>query len=196
MSRRCINATAQGNGSDTSCWCQPSHTPVGPENRDWADCQRRCDDDAGSPIDLNALSDLAGHVYSTMHIHPDSELGITLVDIDRITSLHEDWMNEPGPTDVVSFPIDELVPGTPEALSGPGMLGDIVICPEFAQADAAAAERVCRSGLRVGEWCGGVVQVGERDEVAVCVVAVLDGLSRCDEHRFQKRCGWRGGSVL
>ena len=99
------------------------------------------DDDAGSPIDLNALSDLAGHVYSTMHIHPDSELGITLVDIDRITSLHEDWMNEPGPTDVVSFPIDELVPGTPEALSGPGMLGDIVICPEFAQADAAAAER-------------------------------------------------------
>ncbi|MEC9128551.1 MAG: rRNA maturation RNase YbeY, partial [Actinomycetota bacterium] len=75
------------------------------------------------------------------HIHPDSELGITLVDIDRITSLHEDWMNEPGPTDVVSFPIDELVPGTPEALSGPGMLGDIVICPEFAQADAAAAER-------------------------------------------------------
>ena len=75
------------------------------------------DDDAGSPIDLNALSDLAGHVYSTMHIHPDSELGITLVDIDRITSLHEDWMNEPGPTDVVSFPIDELAPGTPEALS-------------------------------------------------------------------------------
>ena len=42
---------------------------------------------------------------------------------------------------MVSFPIDELVPGTPEALSGPGMLGDIVICPEFAQADAAAAER-------------------------------------------------------
>ena len=76
-----------------------------------------------------------------MHIHPDSELGITLVDIDRITSLHEDWMNERGPTDVVSFPIDELVPGTREALSGPGMLGDIVICPKFAQADAAAAER-------------------------------------------------------
>ena len=75
------------------------------------------DDDAGSPIDLNALRYLAGHVYSTMHIHPDSELGITLVDIDRITTLHEDWMNEPGPTDVVSFPIDELVPGTPEALS-------------------------------------------------------------------------------
>lgn len=99
------------------------------------------DDDAGSSLDLNALSDLAGYLFSNLHLHPDCELGITLVDSDRMTTLHEDWMNEPGPTDVLSFPIDELTPGTVDASSGPGMLGDIVICPEFAARDAHEANR-------------------------------------------------------
>ena len=99
------------------------------------------DDDAGSSLDLTALSDLAGHVFRQLHVHPECEVGITLVDTERITTLHEDWMNEPGPTDVLSFPIDELTPGTAEQLSGPGILGDIVICPEFAHKDANEANR-------------------------------------------------------
>ena len=99
------------------------------------------DDDAGSSLDLTALSDLAGHVFTQLHVHPECEVGITLVDTERITTLHEDWMNEPGPTDVLSFPIDELTPGTSEQLSGPGILGDIVICPEFAHKDANEANR-------------------------------------------------------
>lgn len=99
------------------------------------------DDDAGSSLDLTALSDLAGHVFTLLHVHPECELGITLVDIERMTTLHEDWMNEPGPTDVLSFPIDELTPGTPTQLSGPGILGDIVICPEFALHAAHEANR-------------------------------------------------------
>lgn len=99
------------------------------------------DDDAGAPIDLTALTDLAGYLFTHLYVHPDCELGITLVDIDRMTGLHEDWMNEPGPTDVLSFPIDELTPGTPQELAGPGVLGDIVICPAHAQADAQQAKR-------------------------------------------------------
>lgn len=99
------------------------------------------DDDTGSSLDLTALSDLAGHVFRQLHVHPDCELGITLVDVERMTTLHEDWMNEPGPTDVLSFPIDELTPGTQTQLSGPGTLGDIVICPEFAMHDARKANR-------------------------------------------------------
>jgi probable rRNA maturation factor len=99
------------------------------------------DDDAGSSLDLTALSDLAGHVFTQLHLHPECEVGITLVDTERMTTLHEDWMNEPGPTDVLSFPIDELTPGTSEQLSGPGILGDIVICPEFAHKDANEAKR-------------------------------------------------------
>lgn len=99
------------------------------------------DDDAGSSLDLTALSDLAGHVFMQLKLHPECELGITLVDTERITTLHEDWMNEPGPTDVLSFPIDELTPGTETQLAGPGVLGDIVICPEFAKDDATKANR-------------------------------------------------------
>ena len=99
------------------------------------------DDDAGSSLDLTALSDLAGHVFTHLHVHPECELGITLVDIERMTTLHEDWMNEPGPTDVLSFPIDELTPGTEGQPSGPGILGDIVICPAFALYAAQEANR-------------------------------------------------------
>ena len=99
------------------------------------------DDDTGSSLDLTALSDLAGHVYTRLYIHPESELGITLVDVERMTTLHEDWMNEPGPTDVLSFPIDELTPGTEEDPTGPGILGDIVICPQFASHDAQKANK-------------------------------------------------------
>lgn len=99
------------------------------------------DDDAGSSLDLTALSDLAGHVFTRLHLDPQCEVGITLVDTERMTTLHEDWMNEPGPTDVLSFPIDELTPGTEGHPSGPGILGDIVICPEFAQKDAREANR-------------------------------------------------------
>lgn len=99
------------------------------------------DDDAGSSIDLAALSDLAGHVLSRMNVHPETEVGITVVGVERMSTLHEDWMNEPGPTDVLSFPIDELTPGTEHELAGPGILGDIVICPEAARSDAERANR-------------------------------------------------------
>ena len=99
------------------------------------------DDDAGSSVDLDALGDLAGHVLAQMHVHPQTEVGITMVDVERMTTLHEDWMNEPGPTDVLSFPIDEITPGTATEPAGPGVLGDIVICPDAARSDAESANR-------------------------------------------------------
>ena len=59
-----------------------------------------------------------------------------------MAELHERWMDEPGPTDVMSFPMDELVEESrrPDASDmGPALLGDIVLCPEFAKAQARAA---------------------------------------------------------
>ncbi|HCX84746.1 MAG TPA: rRNA maturation RNase YbeY, partial [Micrococcales bacterium] len=44
-----------------------------------------------------------------------------------------------GPTDVMSFPMDELRPGTEGEPSDPGILGDIVVCPEVATAQAREA---------------------------------------------------------
>jgi probable rRNA maturation factor len=48
-------------------------------------------------------------------------------------------MDEPGPTDVLSFPMDELRPGTEDAMTPAGLLGDIVLCPQVAASQAVAA---------------------------------------------------------
>jgi probable rRNA maturation factor len=64
------------------------------------------------------------------------------VDEPAMEALHVQWMDEPGPTDVLSFPMDELRPGTEHEPTPAGLLGDIVICPAVAerQADTAGHE--------------------------------------------------------
>ena len=76
-----------------------------------------------------------------MDVHPAAELAITLVDLATIEQLHVQWLDLPGPTDVMSFPMDELTPGgRPDSIQpGPAMLGDIVICPQFAADQAKRA---------------------------------------------------------
>ena len=53
--------------------------------------------------------------------------------------LHVRWMDEPGPTDVLSFPMDELRPGTEDEPTPAGLLGDIVLCPQVAEEQAKTA---------------------------------------------------------
>jgi probable rRNA maturation factor len=53
--------------------------------------------------------------------------------------LHVQWMDEPGPTDVLSFPMDELRPGTEDRPTPAGLLGDIVVCPQVAAEQAVTA---------------------------------------------------------
>lgn len=85
------------------------------------------------------LADLASFAFERMHLDPATELSIALVAAERMAELHVEWMDEPGPTDVLSFPMDELAPGTPESPTAPGILGDIVLCPQVSAAQAAAA---------------------------------------------------------
>ena len=59
--------------------------------------------------------------------------------IYALDQLHVQWMDEPGPTDVLSFPMDELRPGTEDAPTPAGLLGDIVLCPQVAATQAEAA---------------------------------------------------------
>ena len=53
--------------------------------------------------------------------------------------LHVQWMDLPGPTDVMSFPMDELRPGREGQEPEEGTLGDIVLCPSVATKQAAEA---------------------------------------------------------
>ena len=90
-------------------------------------------------VDEARLVRLSNFALGTMHVSAEAELSVVLVDEAAIEQLHLQWMDASGPTDVLSFPIDELRPGTAEELSPAGLLGDIVLCPQVAQAQADAA---------------------------------------------------------
>lgn len=90
-------------------------------------------------VDEAALQRLATYALDELHVHPDAELSIVLVDEAAMEQLHVQWMDEPGPTDVLSFPMDELRPGTEDAVTPAGLLGDVVLCPQVAQAQAETA---------------------------------------------------------
>ena len=90
-------------------------------------------------IDEVEFAELAAYVLREMNIADGAELAILFVDEPAMEQLHIQWMDEPGPTDVLSFPMDELRPGTPGSPTPPGLLGDIVVCPSVATRQAAAA---------------------------------------------------------
>jgi probable rRNA maturation factor len=90
-------------------------------------------------VDEAALQRLATYALDELHVHPDADLSIVLVDEAAMEQLHVQWMDEPGPTDVLSFPMDELRPGTEDAITPAGLLGDVVLCPQVAQTQADAA---------------------------------------------------------
>jgi probable rRNA maturation factor len=103
--------------------------------------------EAGIDVDEVRLAAVARFTLDQMRIHSLAELSVLLVDERTMTELHERWMGEPGPTDVLSFPMDELRPphmggnraGAPEPGGEPGLLGDVVLCPQVAKGQAEKA---------------------------------------------------------
>jgi probable rRNA maturation factor len=90
-------------------------------------------------VDTERVLELAYFVRGALKLHELVDLGITFVDEGPMTDLHMKWMDEPGPTDVLSFPMDELRPGTDRNASPEGVLGDIVVCPQVATTQAKSA---------------------------------------------------------
>jgi probable rRNA maturation factor len=80
------------------------------------------------------IQSLLAFAMSKLDLHPDCDLNVTFVDDAEMTELHIKWMDEGGPTDVLSFPMDIPVDEN-EAVT----LGDIVISPVVAAEQAAAA---------------------------------------------------------
>jgi probable rRNA maturation factor len=105
--------------------------------------------ESGETVDETALAAVARYSLDRLRIHPLAELSVLIVDEAAMTELHERWMGEPGPTDVLSFPMDELRPPSPVAgTSGrggdepgpdPALLGDVVLCPQVAAEQAKQA---------------------------------------------------------
>ena len=90
-------------------------------------------------VDELELLSCARYVLGEMKVHPNADLCIKLVDEPAMEVLHVQWMDLPGPTDVMSFPMDELRPGREGQEPEEGTLGDIVLCPSVAARQALAA---------------------------------------------------------
>ena len=90
-------------------------------------------------LDELELVALSKYVMEQMRVHPGADLCLRLVDEAAMEVLHVQWMDLPGPTDVMSFPMDELRPGREGQEPEEGVLGDIVLCPTVAARQAAEA---------------------------------------------------------
>lgn len=98
-------------------------------------------------VDEQVLLRLMEYNLAELHVSADADVAIVLVDEGAMESLHVQWMDEPGPTDVLSFPMDELRPGSEDAPTPAGLLGDIVLCPAVAETQAVAAKHSTQDEL-------------------------------------------------
>lgn len=96
-------------------------------------------------VEETAIVSVARFALDKMSVSQLAELSIVLVELDVMSDLHERWMDLPGPTDVMAFPMEEYdTPRPPQGAesggeSSPALLGDIVLCPAFAKDQARKA---------------------------------------------------------
>lgn len=94
-------------------------------------------DETDSGLNEVRLIQTARFAMDFLRLHPETELSIALVSLSEMERMHMEHMDEPGATDVLSFEMDELrIPNEGE-IAEPGILGDVILCPEFASKQAA-----------------------------------------------------------
>jgi len=89
---------------------------------------------SGELVPADQVRALLEHSLVQLQLSPECEVNLVFVDENEMTELHIKWMDEPGPTDVLSFPMD-----MPENPGDAVTLGDIVIAPTVAAAQATTA---------------------------------------------------------
>jgi probable rRNA maturation factor len=111
------------------------------------------DEQQDHPIDVAFWAGLARQVLTARGVKGETEVSLLFVDEDTIASLNAQFLGKQGPTDVLSFPIEDE-PGPTgrspdQGGSGPGgspeqgaltLLGDVVICPTVAARNAVEHE--------------------------------------------------------
>lgn len=109
-------------------------------------------DESGAAVAPAALADLtalAATLLRELGMARDAELSVVLVTEDAMAQLHQEWLGEPGPTDVLSFPMDELREPAPGEAPVSGVLGDVVLCPSVAARQAETAGHGPQHELRI-----------------------------------------------
>lgn len=103
-------------------------------------------DEQSEPVDGDDLVALARHVLAARRVPEDMEVALLLVDEPTIQALNRQHMGKDQPTDVLAFPIDEPGESPPDT---PAILGDVVICPTVAAAQAPGLSRSTHEEVQV-----------------------------------------------
>ena len=111
------------------------------------------DEQQSHPMDVARWAELARHVLAARGVKGETEVSLLFVDEDAMAALNEQFLDKSGPTDVLSFPIEDEPGPTGRSPdfggSGPGtsaengaltLLGDVVICPVVAAKNAVEHE--------------------------------------------------------
>jgi probable rRNA maturation factor len=111
------------------------------------------DEQQAHPMDVSRWAELARRVLSARGVKGETEVSLLFVDEDAMAALNEQFLGKTGPTDVLSFPIDDEPGPTGRSPdlggSGPGtatehgaltLLGDVVVCPTVAARNAVEHE--------------------------------------------------------
>lgn len=85
-------------------------------------------------VDETRLTALARHALEEEGVEEGAELSVLLVTKDHIKILNKRYAGEDHATDVLAFPLME---DDDENEEGALLLGDVVVCPEVAQGNAA-----------------------------------------------------------
>jgi probable rRNA maturation factor len=89
---------------------------------------------SGALVPDKEIISLLDYGIEYMELNPECEISLSFVDVQEMEELHIKWMEEDGPTDVLSFPMD-----MPEKKGDVVTLGDIVISPAVAAKQATDA---------------------------------------------------------
>jgi len=98
-------------------------------------------DEQDDPLPTEWLLELAGVAVRAEGLPESAQLSVALVGESRMAELNGEYMGMKGPTDVLSFPIEDFSTGVPDQDEDapPLLLGDIVICPAVVSGNAKAA---------------------------------------------------------
>lgn len=88
---------------------------------------------AATRVDEDRIGDVAKRTATVERA--SGEISILIVDSARMSEMVREFLGDEGPTDVLAFPVDAL--GATTSGPGPVLLGEVVICPEFAAGQAA-----------------------------------------------------------
>ncbi len=100
-------------------------------------------DEQTEELDLAFLRGLAELVISNEGYPADTEVTILLVDEDEMASYNERFLSRTGPTDVLAFPVEDMIAGVapdPDPSGPPVMIGDVIIAPGYVRRQAGELE--------------------------------------------------------